>query len=621
MGKSETAFYGKVKDLNKISADKIADSLWHKEHGDCDVNAGDSEYRSWIHSLPILINNLNNAGLGDLDLIIEYTTPLSSRIDAILVGYSKKGADRILLIEDKQWSDENVKVGIDDTVVDIKVGQNFEQREHPLYQLHKYSNELNNHHSAFTNKEIDIRQLAFVHNMSNPHALLGKDYYDWKKDLDCGTSKLIGKNDTQSFINYASSLFKNENNHVLTKKIIDGTYILGEAGLDEIKKALKGQKTASMIKDQVDVNTFICNEIRRQIKNPHKEIIVVSGSAGTGKTILGFHAIYAYHKILNLCKFKTTTESALYSLARNRTLKTMIDTTNSIKIPYVDNLSEKKDVHFLVIDEAHRISDVETTLNGLFTNKLNFVIILQDDWQTISAEDNGTYDNFKKYANANNIDIKHKFLKSQIRTGINSNLTEIIDSMFSNNIKKAPHDFGLDIEDSLRKMNSKMMEFSKEGLTKWIAPYCWKWTKNSNICDINIIDKKYTFSHPWNPLDSAHQYKWLSNRDSLNEVASIYTIQGIDLDYSGCIWWDDLKWDVNQQKWIYDLNKCEDYKFKKDIKKKYSITINEANKEQKPEILQLFFNIYKVLLTRARKKTLIWFKDEDTKKYVSNFLL
>lgn len=620
MGKSETAFYGKVKDLNKMSAHEIAEKLWHKEHGDCDVNVNDSEYRSWIHSLPILISSLNDAGLGDLDLIMEYTTPLSSRIDAILVGYSKEETDRILLIEDKQWSDENVKAGIDDTVVDVKIGDNFEQREHPFYQLHKYSDELKNHHCAFKDETIDICQLVFLHNMSNPNILLKNNFY-WKKDSNSKTRKLIGKNDRQSFINYVSDLFKNKNNHVLTKKIIDGTYILGEAGLDEIKKALKGQKPASMIKDQVDVNTFICNEIGRQIKNPHKEIIVVSGAAGTGKTILGFHAIYAYHKVLNQCGYKTTTENALYSLARNRTLKTMIDNINGIKIPYVDTLSKKKDVHFLVIDEAHRISDIDMTLNGLFNNKINFVIILQDDWQTISAEDNGTYDNFKKYANANNIDIKHKFLKSQIRTGINSNLTEIIDSMFSNNTKKPPHDFELDIEDSLCEMNSKMVQFSEEGLTKWVAPYCWKWKRNSNKCDINIIDKSYEFSHPWNPSVPLQQYKWLTNKDSLSEVASIYTIQGIDLDYAGCIWWDDLKWDANQQKWIYDLNKCEDYGFKKDIEKKYSITITEANEEQKPEILQLFFNIYKVLLTRARKKTLIWFKDEDTKRYVSSFFL
>lgn len=620
MGKSETAFYGKVKDLKKISADKIADNLWHKEHGDCDVNVNDSEYQSWKNSLPILISSLNDADLGDLDLIMEYTTPLSTRIDAILVGYSKEETDRILLIEDKQWSDKNVKAGIDDTVVDVKIGQNFEQREHPLYQLHKYSNELRNHHSAFTNKKIDIRQLAFLHNMSNPNILLKNNSY-WKKALNSGTSKLIGKNDRQTFINYVSDLFKNKNNHVLTKKIIDGTYILGKAGLDEIKKALKGQKTASMIKDQVDVNTFICNEIRRQIKNPHKEIIVVSGAAGTGKTILGFHAIYDYHKILSQYNYKTSPENALYSLPRNRTLKTMIDNINGFEIPYVDTLSEKKHVHFLVIDEAHRIPNVKTTLNGLFKNKINFIIILQDDWQTISAKDNGTYDNFEKYAHANNIDIKHSFLKSQIRTGINSNLTEIIDSMFSNNTKKPAHDFELDIEDSLGEMNSKMVQFSKEGLTKWIAPYCWEWTRNSHKRDINIIDKGYKFSHSWNPINTMQQYKWLTNKNSLNEVACIYSIQGIDLDYAGCIWWDDLKWDAYQQKWIYDLNKCTDSGFKNAIEKKYSISMNEANKQQKPEILKLFFNIYKVLLTRARKKTLIWFKDEDTKRYVSSFFL
>ncbi|GHD23250.1 hypothetical protein GCM10010335_05420 [Streptomyces galbus] len=47
---------------------------------------GASEVRSWERSVPVLAAALNDAGLGDVEVVLEYTLPLNSkRADAVLV--------------------------------------------------------------------------------------------------------------------------------------------------------------------------------------------------------------------------------------------------------------------------------------------------------------------------------------------------------------------------------------------------------------------------------------------------------------------------------------------------------------------------------------------------------
>src|SRR5690606_19561472 len=67
--------------------------------------AGPSEVRSWDRSLPILANDLIDAGLGGVEVIVEHRLPLTSkRIDAVLAGVDPRtGDDSYVVVELKQW--------------------------------------------------------------------------------------------------------------------------------------------------------------------------------------------------------------------------------------------------------------------------------------------------------------------------------------------------------------------------------------------------------------------------------------------------------------------------------------------------------------------------------------
>ena len=50
-----------------------------------------------------------------------------------------------------------------------------------------------------------------------------------------------------------------------------------------------------MLDDQIEVNRKICSMID-QLRSPQfgKHLMIISGPPGTGKTVVGLHAIYAY---------------------------------------------------------------------------------------------------------------------------------------------------------------------------------------------------------------------------------------------------------------------------------------------------------------------------------------
>ena len=71
------------------------------------VRPGPGEIRSWQASMPVLANDLIEARLSNVEILVEQKLPLTSRrIDAVLAGVhpvTKKNS--YVLVELKQWSE------------------------------------------------------------------------------------------------------------------------------------------------------------------------------------------------------------------------------------------------------------------------------------------------------------------------------------------------------------------------------------------------------------------------------------------------------------------------------------------------------------------------------------
>jgi len=65
-----------------------------------------AEQRSWERSLSVLSSDLHDAGLDQVEILLEYQLPLTSRrVDALLCGvHPRTRATSYVVVELKQWS-------------------------------------------------------------------------------------------------------------------------------------------------------------------------------------------------------------------------------------------------------------------------------------------------------------------------------------------------------------------------------------------------------------------------------------------------------------------------------------------------------------------------------------
>ena len=256
-----------------------------------------------------------------------------------------------------------------------------------------------------------------------------------------------------------------------------------------------------------------------------------------------------------------------------------------------------------VIDEAHRITEFS---NGISSAQI--VIVLQDDRQRVRGNEIGTKANFRSFAIRNGYTFTAFPLDYQKRSGLGSYVDRLDKLLYGDDYQK---DVGLGIDvkvyDDIQDLERWMNECHNENpSTKYYASYCWEWKsqKRPTEIDIKIPEINPVFQKQWNPMYD--QYDWYL--DSIDKVGCIYTAQGLGFEYVGFIWWDDLVWRTDH--WEFNIGKVTQY----DYQLRNSIANNASNQD-------LLLNIYRVMLTRAKKGLGIWFKDEETKQHFKEVCL
>src|SRR5690606_7907443 len=124
------------------------------------------------------------------------------------------------------------------------------------------------------------------------------------------------------------------------------------------------------------------------------------------------------------------------------------------------------------------------------------------------------------------------------------------------------------------------------GLARLVAGYAWPWRsrKDPDAYDIEIDGLQFR----WNSTD----VDWVNSAKSVEEVGSIHTVQGYDLNYAGVIIGPDLRWDPVRERLYFDRRNYFDTKGMEN-NKQLGITYSDE------DLLRYVANVYAVLLTRG----------------------
>ena len=419
----------------------------------------------------------------------------------------------------------------------------------------------------------------------------------------------------------------------------------------------------SLTNDQYEVVTDILKTLADDVKNHKKSTFIVNGGAGTGKTILGVYLAKLLMEvkenninieeeivdedIQEILKIHNSIEKLNIGLVipmenLRKTLKKVFKDVSGLSPNMVlspnDVAKSKTRFDLLIVDESHRLRKRKNlTQYGSFdqNNKKfklgnegteldwvrlqsDYQILLYDVEQSIKPTDvdKEVFEKIAKEKNTHNYS-----LKTQLRCLLGGDeYISYIKEIFSNNPPKEKMDFNeyeLKIFDNVDQMIKNIKNKNEMyGLCRNVAGYAWKWNskgkklpmhvtkkevqkmKENNVYDIEIDGYKYI----WNsqPTD------WINSENSINEIGSIHTTQGFDLNYTGLIIGNELKYDDINHKIIADRNNYFDAKGK-------AGTSDE-------ELLEYILHIYQTMCTRGMRGTYLYVCDEKLKEYLSKYI-
>jgi DUF2075 family protein len=197
-------------------------------------------------------------------------------------------------------------------------------------------------------------------------------------------------------------------------------------------------------------------------------------------------------------------------------------------------------------------------------------------------------------------------LASQMRVMGGNGYLAFVKEVFAENAALAKDFQGYDLRffDSFTDMRSEILRLDAEhGLSRLLAGFAWEYKtkKRPELFDIELEGIKLR----WNKTVT----DWVSSPTSPQEVGSIHTIQGYDLNYAGVIIGNDIGYDPVQKKVFLR----RDNYFDKKGKENNPVLGIEYSDE---DVLHFVLNIYKVLLTRGIKGTFVYVCDPDLREFM-----
>jgi hypothetical protein len=577
-----------------------------------------SELRAWQQSLNFLKNSFDYTGLTSNKLIIEYELPYSTRrIDALVFGKDNQNTDSVVLIELKQWSNENVEDCSSDGNVFVDYGKFRREQAHPSLQVQGYHYDLKDFLSVFNESpSVNLDSCAYCHNYSRLGANSVLFASKFSKDIE--KFPLFAKEDVRALGIYLGQRLATGDGFDAFGRFITSTVRPSRKLLEHTSEMINKQQIFNLIDDQIAAYNSIMHKAKKLAQTKKKSMVIVKGGPGTGKSVI------ALETMGELMRQGRTVYHATGSNAFTNTLRKLVGVRARSLFKFFNSFMtmEPDSVDILVCDEAHRI---RKNSNNRYTRKelrsdqpqidellrvAKLSIFFIDENQTVRPEEIGSLQLIKEAGLRFGIDeaeIAEFELKTQFRCsgsdaylqwldktlGIHDSGSVAFDPRMQFRIFESPHE----MMDEIRKRNSE-----KKNSARIVAGFCWPWSApnhdGSLVSDVRVGD----FAMPWEKKDTF--WKWATDDSGMEQVGTVYTAQGFEFDYIAVIFGPDLVRDSIKDEWQSIPAKSHDTQVKR----------KNAN------MTRHLKNVYRVLMSRAHRGVYVHFVDKETERHFRSAL-
>ncbi|MFG2397394.1 DNA/RNA helicase domain-containing protein [Streptomyces lydicus] len=576
---------------------------------------GASETRSWARSLPVLAHALNDAGLGQVEVMLEYGLPLNSkRADAVLAGvHPRTGEPSYVVVELKQWSQADPEDG---EPLLCRVDSYTRPVLNPIEQVQGYCDYLVCFNGTLDGHADRIAGAAFLHNATECGI---RGLYEVEQNA---RGRPFSGERRGEFMDFLRSRLAPVSGAAAADVLLAGKVKPSKQLISVAAQEVRDREQFVLLDEQRVAYELVLNAVRRASESDHKEAVIVTGGPGTGKSVIALsllgelyrRGIPALHATGSSAFTKTMRKVAG---ARKREVQELFKYFNSFMA------ADKNALDVLICDEAHRMRETSANRYTPATHRTGKAqveelldaarvpVFLLDEHQVVRPGEMGTVQEIRYAAAEKGLDCRVVPLDSQFRCGGSeaylSWVVRLLGLEPGGPVMWEPDGkVVLEVADSPRQLEEFLLARKAEGYgARMTAGYCWPWTTKFRPgqalpADVVIGD----WARPWNVYGeravagAPPAALWATDPAGFDQVGCVYTAQGFEYDWSGVILGPDLVW--REDRWVTDRTASKDPVFKRST--------------PDADVDRLIRNTYKVLLTRGMVGTVVFSTDAETRE-------
>lgn len=386
-----------------------------------------------------------------------------------------------------------------------------------------------------------------------------------------------------------------------------------------------------LTQEQINAKEEILDKIKESvISNEEGQLIVVEGEAGSGKTVLMSTLLYEIGKYnldldrnidIHLLVNHNEHVSIYNQIVTKLGISTKANDIVSRPTRFINSHSTNEKVDVVIVDEAHLLLTQgkqsyqgKNHLNDLL-ERAKVVVIVFDLKQVLKTEQIWELDKLNYYFDSAKIKNNHIRLKNQMRiNGDEATVNWIRNLVDNQKISNIPYDNKgyeikiFDTPNELKKAINDKSQNTDSGISRMLATFDWQYKEKSPENEDYWRVKIGDWSMPWNyQLKVSRKQKnlpWLEQNQSIDEIGSTYTIQGLDLNVAGVIIGPSVKY--RDGRIIFDEKSSAN---KKATQRR---TLEDGSKHYFSEML--LKNELNVLLTRGVNGLYIYAVDDQLRE-------
>jgi hypothetical protein len=574
------------------------------------------ERRSWERSLPVLAHDLVQAGLGNVEVLVEHRLPLSSRrVDAILAGcHPITRRPSYVVVELKQWSGADVYE--DDPALVTIDGYGHQPLLHPVEQVRGYCEYMLDFLAALQDDPDSVAGAAYLHNATERAVM------PLRRHAESDYGRLFTGDRKGEFLDFLRSRLAADVPGASYADVIQTSAARPSRQLLAVAaEEIRRREQFVLLDRQRLAYNMVLHATESARAADSKTVVIVTGGPGSGKSVIALSLLGELARQGRAVLHATGSRSFTQTLRqvtgrgslRTRRLFTYFN-------QFAD--ADRNGLDVLILDEAHRIRETSAsrfTPARLRTGRLQVdelisaarvPVFLLDQHQVVRPGEMGTVEDIEAHAARSGLPVHKISLDSHFRCGGSEEYLRWVERFLgleAGGPLAWPGDpvFALEVADSPQEMEQALRAKLDAGYgARMAAGYCWPWSDSrpdgTLEADVVIGD----WSRPWNVKGDRSvggappAALWATESPGFGQVGCVYTAQGFEYDWNGVIIGPDLVWRGNNLVAVRSANR--------DPELRSSTRVSDL------EFGRLVRNVYKVLLTRGMVGTILHSPDPQT---------